>query len=154
MNVFVADEQTEPVDAAFLRELATIALEAESCPTDTEVSVILVGDEEMAGYNTRFLERSGPTDVISLPIEELVPGRPPGSVPGGPPPLLGDVIIDPAHIRRQAVELGRDFDDEIALMVVHGLLHLLGYAHESDEKADRMEERERLILAAAGRDPR
>lgn len=154
MNVFVADEQSEAVDVAALRRLSEVALEMEGCPADAEVSVILVGDEEMTGYNRRFLERSGPTDVISLPIEDLVPGRPPGKVPDGPPPLLGDVILDPAHIRRQATTLGRDFDDEMAMFVVHGLLHLLGYGHDADADAARMEERERRILAAAGWVPR
>lgn len=151
MNVFVADEQPDPVDVAAVRSLAACALEEENCPPECEVSVILVGEEEMAGYNRRFLDRAGPTDVISLPIEELVPGRPPGPAPDGPPPMLGDVILAPSYIRRQAAELGNEFDDELALMVVHGVLHLLGYDHADDDQADRMEDRERAILEAAGR---
>ncbi|HEX2155046.1 MAG TPA: rRNA maturation RNase YbeY [Acidimicrobiia bacterium] len=151
MNVFVADEQSESVDVAAVRDLAGLVLENENCPAESEVSVILVGEEEMAGYNRRFLNRSGATDVISLPIEDAVPGRPPGSVVGGPPPMLGDVILAPSYIRRQASELEVDFHDEMALMVVHGLLHLLGYQHDSDEDANRMEQRERSILEAAGR---
>lgn len=151
MNVFVADEQDEQVDVTGVRSLAALVLEKENCPSDSEVSVILVGEEEMAGYNQRFLDRAGPTDVISLPLDELVPGRPPGAVPNGPPPLLGDVILSPSYIRRRAQELEVDFDDEFALMVVHGVLHLLGYDHAEDGDADRMEERERTILEAAGR---
>lgn len=151
MNVFVADEQPHTVDAAGVRSLAALVLEKEQCPPDSEVSVILVGEEEMAGYNRRFLDRTGPTDVISLPIEELVPGRPPGANSGGPPPMLGDVIVAPSYVRRQAAELGVDFEDEFALMVVHGVLHLLGYDHTGDEEASRMEERERVILEASGR---
>lgn len=154
MSVFVADEQTVRVDVPGLRKLIEQALELEACPTDTEVSLILVGDDEMAGYNERFLDRTGPTDVISLPIERLVPGRPPGMLPDGPPPMLGDVILDPAHIRREAEVLGRDFDNDMALLVVHGLLHLLGYDHAVDSEAERMEERERHILEAVGRTPR
>ena len=151
MNVFVADEQSEPVDVSALRELARSVLEAEECPLDSEVSVLLVGDEEMAGYNQKFLQRSGPTDVISLPIEELSPGRPPAAVPQGPPPMLGDVIVAPAYIRRQAADLDVAFDDEMSLMVVHGLLHLLGYEHHDEAAAERMESRERELLRAAGR---
>lgn len=149
--MFVANEQTEAVDVSGLRHLASLVLEEEDCPSDSEVSVILVGDEEMACYNRRFLEREGATDVISLPIEHLVPGRPPQALPSEPPPLLGDVILDPAYIRRQANQLGQDFDDEMALFVVHGLLHLLGYEHDRDRDAERMEERERQLLAIAGR---
>ncbi|HLU52567.1 MAG TPA: rRNA maturation RNase YbeY [Acidimicrobiia bacterium] len=152
MNIFVADEQSEPVDVAAIRDLVAAVLRAEGCPPQTEVSVILVGDEEMAGYNRRFLDRSGPTDVISLPIEELRPGQPPGAASnGGPPPMLGDVILSPAYIRRQADELGETFEDEIALMVVHGVLHLLGYEHDSAEEAEMMEKREAEILHSVGR---
>lgn len=151
MNVFVADEQEETVDVAGVRSLAALVLEKERCPPESEVSVILVGEDEMAGYNQRFLDRPGATDVISLPIEELVPGRPPGARSDGPPPLLGDVILSPSYIRRQASELGADFDDEFALMVVHGVLHLLGYDHGAERDAGRMEDRERAILEAAGR---
>lgn len=151
MNVFVADEQSEDVDIPALRDLVYRVLEAEGCPPDSEVSLLLVGDEEMAGYNARFLERRGPTDVISLPIEELVPGRPPGPVPGGPPVMLGDVILAPSYIRRQAEHLGEDFADEISLLTVHGLLHLLGYDHATEEDAEAMEAREREILAGVGR---
>lgn len=151
MNVFVADEQAEPVDVDSLRALAVAVLEAEDCPPDSEVAVMLVGDDEMAGYNRRFLRKTGPTDVISLPIEDLTPGQPPSLAQPGPPPMLGDVIIAPAYVRRQAAELETEFDDEVALMVVHGLLHLLGYEHDKDGDAERMEERERQLLAAAGR---
>jgi probable rRNA maturation factor len=154
VSVFVADEQTEPVDTELVHHLVSVALAAEGCPADTEVSVFLVGDEEMAGYNRRFLGREGPTDVISLPIEELSPGRPPGVVAGGPPPMLGDVLIAPAQVRRQAAELQVSFEDELALMVVHGLLHLLGYDHGDDLSAETMEGRERQILALAGRERR
>lgn len=154
MSVFVADEQSEAVDVGWIRHLATLVLEAEDCPPDSEVSVILVGDEQMAGYNRRFLAREGATDVISLPIEHLVPGAPPPSLPTGPPPLLGDVLLDPAYIRRQAADRERDFEDEMAMFVVHGLLHLLGYEHDTDQDAERMEERERRLLALAGRSRR
>lgn len=150
MNVFVANEQLHPVDVGTLRSLAERVLEEERCPPDSEVSLIFVDDEDMAGYNRRFLGREGPTDVISLPIEDLAPGRPPSVVVAGPPPLLGDVIIDPSYVWRRAGGTPDAFAAELALMVVHGLLHLLGYGHESDEDAERMESRERELLARAG----
>lgn len=151
----MADEQDDvSVDTGFLRRLAEVVLSDQQCPPETEVSVILVGDEEMAGYNLRFMDRPGPTDVISLPIEELAPGRPPGVVPGGPPPMLGDVILAPGYIHRQAAETGRHFEDELALLAVHGLLHLLGYDHQDDSEAGRMEEREQALLERVKREPR
>ncbi len=68
--------------------------------------------------------------------------------------MLGDVIIAPTYIKHQADELDVGFEDEVALMIVHGLLHLLGYEHENGADADRMEARERELLAAAGRNRR
>jgi probable rRNA maturation factor len=151
MNVFLADEQPIAVDTAAMRKLAESVLEAEGCPPESEVSLILVDEAEMASYNRRFLKRSGPTDVISLPIEDLAPGRPPRAVPAGPPPMLGDLILAPSYIRAGAEERRVDFDDELALLVVHGLLHLLGYDHAVKSDAEAMETRERQLLEAAGR---
>jgi len=65
--------------------------------------------------------------------------------------MLGDVILSPAYIKRQAEELGESFEDELALMVVHGVLHLLGYEHDTDEDARTMEQREAEILRSVGR---
>lgn len=154
MTVFVADEQDLEVDVAELHRLANAVLKAEDCRSDTEISVILVGDDEMAGYNRQYLEGEGPTDVISLPIEDLRPGVSPGQRSEGPPLMLGDVILAPDYIRRQADQFERDFTDEISLMTVHGILHLLGYDHDSEEDAEKMEGRESHILAAFGRTPR
>lgn len=151
MNVFVADEQALKVDLAWIRHVAVSVLEAEQCPAGTEVSVMLVSDDDMARYNRDFMDKDGPTDVLSFPIEELRPGLPPAQGTGGAPLMLGDVVLDPGYIQRQASELGVGFEDEIALMVVHGILHLLGYDHDDDSAAEEMEERERGLLAALGR---
>ena len=71
--------------------------------------------------------------------------------PDGPPLNLGDVIICPQVVASNAAAADVDFGDELALMVVHGILHLLGYDHHVDEEAEHMEERERTLLAAMGR---
>lgn len=150
----MADEQESVVDVSGLHRLANAVLRAENYRDDTEVSLLLVGDDDMAGYNRRYLDREGPTDVISLPIEELRPGVPPRSGPEGPPVMLGDVILAPAYIRRQAADFQRDFEDEMSLMTVHGLLHLLGYEHATVADAEIMEARESAILTAAEVPPR
>ncbi len=74
MSVFLADEQGEPVDLLQLRHLAELVLTEEGYPDETEVTVLLVSDDEMASYNERFLDRTGPTDVLAFPVEELTPG--------------------------------------------------------------------------------
>jgi probable rRNA maturation factor len=151
VSVFLADEQSHPVELEELRSLAELVLSEEGYPASAEVTLLLVDESEMSAYNERFLNRSGPTDVLAFPVEELVPGVVPDHDPAGPPLMLGDVIVAPAFVGRQAVDLDVTFDDEIALMTTHGILHLLGYDHIEEDDADRMERRETELLAKVGR---
>lgn len=151
MSIFLADEQTQEVGLSDLRSLAQLVLSEEGFSDDVEVTLIFVSESEMAAYNERFLDREGPTDVLAFPVEDLMPGVVPDIDPQGPPLMLGDVIIAPGYVRRQAERDGIGFEDEIALMVTHGILHLLGYDHVEDEDAERMEARERELLARAGK---
>lgn len=154
MSVFLADEQTEDIDLAGLRELAEMVLNEEGYPVETEVTILLINEEEMSGYNERFLDRPGPTDVLAFPVEDLLPGVVPEHKPHGPPLMIGDVIVAPAYIRRQASDYEVTFEDEMALMVTHGVLHLIGYDHIVAGDAERMEQRERDLLAKVGRERR
>lgn len=150
MSIFVADEQSEEVDLAGIRSLAELVVSQEGYPEDAEVTLLLVSDEEMTAYNRRFLDRDGPTDVLAFPVEDLKPGTVPDREANDPPLLLGDIIVAPAYIRAQAAAFEVSLDDEMSLMVVHGLLHLLGYDHQNDEEAEHMESRERSILSMVG----
>lgn len=150
MSVFLADEQGEPVDLLQLRHLAELVLSEEGYSDETEVTVLLVSDDEMASYNERFLDRAGPTDVLAFPVEELMPGIVPDRDPAGPPLVLGDVIVAPAYVSRQAADSEAGFADEMALMVTHGILHLLGYDHIEDDVAEMMERRETELLSLVG----
>ena len=151
MSVFLADEQSETVGTPELHELAELILREEGYPGDAEVTLLFVDESEIASYNERFLDRDGATDVLAFPVEELLPGVVPDHDPVGPPLLLGDVVIAPAYVRRQAAQFEVTFEDEMALMVTHGILHLLGYDHIEEDEAERMEERERVLLAKVGR---
>ncbi len=151
MSVFLANEQTDQVDTAELHHLAELVLSDEGYPKESELTILLVTEEEMTGYNERFLGRTGPTDVLAFPVEDLLPGVVPDVDPHGPPLVLGDVLVAPAYVRRQAAELGVEFEDEMALMVTHGILHLLGYLHDDEADAVRMEQREIDLLAMVGR---
>jgi probable rRNA maturation factor len=147
----MADEQGEPVDLEQLRGLAELVLREEGYPGETELTLLLVNEDEMSSYNERFLNRSGPTDVLAFPVEELVPGVAPDPDPNGPPLMIGDVIVAPAYVGRQAAENEVSFEDEMALMVTHGILHLLGYDHLEDDDAERMERRETELLSMVGK---
>ena len=151
MSVFVADEQRDAFGLSELHQLAEMVMREEGYPEDAEVTLLFVDESEMAWYNERFLDRHGATDVLSFPVEELIPGVVPDTDPQGPPLMLGDVVIAPGYVRRQAEEMGVTFEDEMALMVTHGILHLLGYDHTEDDEAARMETRERALLSIVGR---
>jgi probable rRNA maturation factor len=120
------------------------------------VSLLFVDEDAIAALNEQFLGKSGPTDVLSFPIEDEPgpSGRSPdfgGTGPGtsseqGALLLLGDVVICPVVAARNAEEHEVPFEDEVALLVVHGLLHLLGMDHENDAEAERMEALEQQLL--------
>jgi probable rRNA maturation factor len=154
VNVFLADEQDEPLEAEPIVAMAERILEAESMPPDTHVSIVLVGEDEMAIYNRRFMDRDGSTDVLAFPLEKLVPGMPPAAEPGGPPFNVGDIFVCPSVVRRQAADYGVTLERELALIVTHGLLHLLGYDHAEEEQALLMRRREHELMAMAGFDIR
>ncbi len=159
VDVFAADEQSvSPVELDRWSALARNVLEARGVQGDAEVSLLFVEEDAIAALNQRFLERTGPTDVLAFPLEEdpVAPGRFPdmgGTGPGtdaddDPPLLLGDVVVCPAVAERNAMARSVPFDDEMALLVVHGLLHLLGLDHEVDAEAEAMEALERQLLDA------
>ncbi len=150
MNIFLADEQDEPLSTEPLRRLAELVLAEEQLDDDTELTLLFVDDDVIADYNQRFMGRSGPTDVLAFPLEEAEPGSPPTRTRGGPPINLGDVVIAPAFVARSAAERGAKVDDELGLMVVHGVLHLLGWDHQDDRQAEDMERREAALLKSVG----
>lgn len=152
MNIVVSDEQDDPLPAVDLLALAEVVLRGERFPATTEVAITLVDEAHIASLNARHLGNEGSTDVLSFPLEDLRPGVPPEPLrPGGPPLAIGDVVISPPVVRGRAQASRVAFEDEMALMVVHGLLHLMGYDHVADADAEVMEARERHYLALVGR---
>jgi probable rRNA maturation factor len=160
IEVFVADEQSDhPVDGPRWDKLARAVLKAEKVKGDAELSVLFVDEETIAGLNKRFLGKSGPTDVLAFPLDDdpdepvrwpdaggPAPGREPPE-PSDLPMLLGDVVICPSVAARNAPEHAGTYDDELALLLVHGILHLLGMDHVEEADAKKMEARERALLA-------
>ena len=158
VDVFAADEQSdEPVDTGRWARLAGAVLEAEGVRGDAEVSLLFVDETAMAELNQRFLGRDGPTDVLAFPIDDDVyeGARSADSLGPGPgvdlemaelPTILGDVVLCPAVARRNAPNHTGTYDDELALLVVHGILHLLGMDHSNSEEAAVMERRQQVLL--------
>jgi probable rRNA maturation factor len=151
VNVLLADEQDDPLETDVLLHLAELVLDREGVPPESEAAIVFVDEEQITELNRRHMGKSGPADVLSFPLEEASPGSPPRRSPGGPPVALGDVFIAPSVAARNADARGVEVNDELALLVVHGLLHLLGWDHGADVDADAMESRERELLLAIGR---
>lgn len=150
MDVILSDEQDDPLPSDALVDLARVAMEAEGLPDSTELAIALVDETRMAELNVEHMGKAGPTDVLSFPIEDFS-GDGAVAVDDGPPLLLGDVVICPSVVSANSQRAGVAFEDELALMVVHGILHLLGRDHVVDAEAEQMEQREREILAMIGR---
>jgi probable rRNA maturation factor len=150
LEVFVADEQSvHAIDVQRWGDLARNVLLAEG----------IRGDAELSDLNARFMDGEGPTDVLSFPIEEdlMELGRWPDLATTGPdrsppdpsdaPLLLGDVVISPEVAAANAPGHAGSFDDEIALLVVHGVLHILGLDHGDPDEAREMRAKEQDLLA-------
>lgn len=158
IDVFASDEQQDlTVDLQRWVTLARAVLSSRGVRGPAEVSLLFVDRESIAELNQRFLEREGPTDVLAFPIEEdpRPSGRFPDAAGTSPGPgdrstsqllLLGDVVICPAVAADNAAEHESDVDNEIALLVVHGLLHLLGMDHQEQAEAEAMERLEQKLL--------
>jgi probable rRNA maturation factor len=160
VEVFGVDEQNEqPVELARWVDLATHALIDSGVRGEAELTLLFVDESVMADLNQRFMGTDGPTDVLAFPLDDPIEtGRWPDSGTTGPdrepsevgelPMLLGDVVVCPAVAARQALdpEHAGSYDDEIALLVVHGVLHVLGMDHTEPEEAASMQARERELL--------
>jgi probable rRNA maturation factor len=169
VEVFVADEQDAmSIDTDRWLRLAVQVLHAQGVSgvggTDVEMSLYFVDEDAIAALNQQYMNKSGPTDVLSFPIDGdiCVAGRFPDNGPKSPtsddadldddqPLILGDVLIAPTVAARNALEHvsahhDGSVEDELALLVVHGILHLLGMDHIVEAEAEVMEARERELL--------
>ena len=158
-EVFVADEQKDvPVDIARWSTLAEAVLHDEGVRGAAELSVLFVDETSIAELNERFMEQTGPTDVLAFPIDADAVWAVHDPLASGPdraepdldeiPLLLGDVVVCPAVAARNAPDHAGTVDDELALLVVHGVLHVLGHDHAEADEAALMRAREIALLEA------
>ena len=136
MTIEVANESGMDVDELALVSVSRFALDEMRINRLAELSVLLMDVEAMTELHVKWMDEPGPTDVMSFPMDELDTARRPDE--NGPgPALLGDVVLCPAVALTQAQQSGHSLDDELHLLTVHGILHLLGYDHA--EPADERE---------------
>lgn len=108
-----------------------------------ELGITLIDDEAMDQLHRDWLDLPGTTDVMSFPLDELRPGTAEEPVSEG---TLGDVVISPEVAARQAAEAGHSFSDELALLTVHGMLHLLGHDHAEAREREEMFALQKALL--------
>lgn len=120
----------------------------------TEVSLVFADDAAVAELNRGYRGREGPTNVLSFPNMDdedfLTAGMEGGGPPFAAPRLLGDVVVARQTVLREAAEQGKSLRDHTLHLLVHGLLHLVGFDHGTDDEADEMEALETAILAELG----
>ncbi|MCL2324668.1 MAG: rRNA maturation RNase YbeY [Actinomycetia bacterium] len=139
----VSHREPEVLDLSAFVRLARFALEREEAPEACVVSIAVVGVEEIAELNERYREVAGPTDVLSFPCDD-----PAAMVADGEPVTLGDIVIAPEIAEANARAYAKSIESELNLLLVHGVLHLLGYDHIEAADAEAMEDREQAILEA------
>ena len=158
-QVFCANEQSDvDIDLDRWRRLAENVLAAQGVRGAAELSLVFVDEATIAEMNSLHMGKVGATDVLAFPIDAVVVDESagPGSISRGPdrppsdaddfPLLLGDVVVCPAVAGRQAPRHAGNFDDEVALLVTHGVLHVLGYDHADVEQRNNMQRVERSLL--------
>lgn len=128
MTIEVANESGVGVDEIALVSVARYALDRMGINEMAELSILLIDVPTMTELHVKWMDEPGPTDVMSFPMDELDTARAPDQAGPGPA-LLGDVVLCPDVAAEQAGSAGHSLDDELHLLTVHGILHLLGYDH-------------------------
>jgi len=127
--------------------LAALAQGADSVPATAELSLVLSDDERVRALNARYRGKDAATNVLSFPARDAAA---PLVAAADMPVLLGDVVLAHGVVLREAAAQHKTVSDHVSHLVVHGVLHLLGHDHMSDDEADRMEALEVGILAGLG----
>lgn len=146
MTIEIANESGVAVDEVALASVARFALDQLRIHPLAELSVLLVDESAMTDLHVKWMDEPGPTDVLSFPMDELRPptmggahGSRAGGDDAGPEPgLLGDVVLCPQVAATQAAQAGHSAQQELELLCVHGILHLLGYDHADPEEEAEM----------------
>ena len=143
-----AEGELEALSTRVLEQAAALLADEAKQPfpkTPVEISLVFTNDGDIKGINAEWRGQDKPTNVLSFPAFPLSPGGKPG-------PMLGDIILAEETLRREALDLGKPFEDHLIHLLVHGFLHLFGYDHMTDKEAAVMEGLEIRILAVLGLD--
>jgi probable rRNA maturation factor len=143
MSIEINNETSYEVDETVLHRVAAYALDSLRVHRDAELNILLYGVGPMEELHLRWLDEPGPTDVLSFPMDQLRPGTEDFVTPAG---LLGDVVLCPEVAEAQAETAGHSLQDELNMLLTHGMLHLLGFDHAEPAEEKEMFGIQRDIL--------
>ena len=141
MNVEISIDDRDWRAVPNLRKLARGAIAAALPDQKVSLSLLFTGDAKMLEINRQWRGKATATNVLSFPVSADAP------VPKGELQPLGDIVLAYGVVSREALEQQKPVGDHVVHLIVHGVLHLLGYDHEDEAEADAMEAREIAILA-------
>ena len=153
INVLIDEDFRESLEVGWLQSVAEQVLVAQDAGLKAELGLVITNQERVQQLNRSYRGKDEPTDVLSFSMlpEPLVTGEPEASSPFAQPPdgvlHLGEVIISYPQAVRQAEEHRHSVRREIAILVIHGILHLLGYDHDKPELECQMTAKEKEILS-------
>jgi probable rRNA maturation factor len=146
VSIEISNESGAEVDTDDVLAVARYALDQMGVNPLGELSILLVDTAYMTELNHRWMNGKGPTDVLAFPMDEVSLDRGPGGGESGEPSLLGDIVLCPEVAGTQAATAGHSAGDELELLTVHGVLHILGYDHaEPDEEREMFALQKRLL---------
>ena len=143
MTIDVNNESGVDLDEKALAGLSRFVLDELRIHPLAELSVLLVDSDAMAALHVQWMDETGPTDVLSFPMDELRPGTDDREPEPG---LLGDVVVCPQVAAEQAAKNGHPAEQELHLLCTHGILHLLGYDHADPDEEKQMFDLQRDLL--------
>jgi len=141
-------QEKKPIDLSRLRQIALNILHHLGCQEQCELSIALVDDQEMQRLNRAYRNIDRSTDVLSFAQQETIDPQfiQPHAADASFPLLLGDVLLSVETTQKQAEEHGHAFEQELDFLLIHGILHLRGYDHQTDADARVMERLEQELL--------
>lgn len=142
MSVEVTNETVWQIDPKIFSDLGLWVMERMQVSTNSDLTVLFVDPDPIARLHMRWMQLEGPTDVMSFPMDELRPGEDGKRMEG----VLGDIVICPWVAQQQAAAAGHSTMDEMMLLTIHGILHLLGYDHVDVKQEQQMFGLQRQLL--------
>jgi len=144
-SIQLSNETEFNIDEVRVLQTAIFAMGYMGLELETEVSISFISETEMQSLNLEYMQENTPTDVLAFPMDELRPLNPGEKSQAG---ILGDLVFSPEYILRQAQSQKVLFEDELDLLIVHGVLHCLGFDHQEEVEHKEMFDLQQEILQA------